>query len=265
MNLDARELRDPHRLRLAFRAGLDVASTARLAPGHVQGNLVVLPAAYAHDFEAYCRANPKPCPLLGVSRAGNPLMEDLGRELDVRTDLPRYRVWREGRVVAEPQDIRELWRDDLVAFVLGCSYSFEQALNEAGVRLKHWERGENSPYYVTDVDTVPAGLFRGKLMVSMRALSPADAIRAVEISARYPTVHGAPVHIGFPEMIGIHDLGRPAGGEPMELAAGELPVFWACGVTPENALANAHLPLAITHKPGAMVVTDLLNKALESR
>ena len=256
---------DPYRLRLEFRAGLDIASTARLAPGHVQGNLVIVPKAYAADFEAYCRANPKPCPLLAVSKAGDPVISQLGRDLDIRTDLARYRVWCDGRIVDEPQDIRELWRDDLVAFVLGCSYSFEQALNEAGVRLKHWERGENSPYYVTDVDTVPAGPFRGKLIVSMRAIAVADIQKAIKITARYPTVHGAPVHVGDPQAIGIRDLARPDGGQPMEVAPGEQPVFWACGVTPENALANARLPLAITHKPGAMVVTDLLNKSLESR
>src|SRR5207248_939528 len=186
MDLAAKELRDPYRLRLAFRGGLDSASTARLAPGHVQGNLVIVPAAFAHDFEAYCRANPKPCPLLGKSEAGRPTMEHLGRDLAIRTDLARYRVWRDGRVVAEPSDIRDLWRDDLVAFVLGCSYSFEQALDEAGVRLKHWERGENPPYYATNIDTDARGPFHGKLIVSMRALSPADAIRAVEITARYP-------------------------------------------------------------------------------
>jgi uncharacterized protein YcsI (UPF0317 family) len=259
--MSASELHDPYRLRLAFRDGLDVASTARLAPGHVQGNLVILPAAWAGDFEAYCRANPKPCPLLAVSR--EPVIPELGRDLDIRTDVARYRVWRDGRLEGEPQDIRSLWRDDLVTFVLGCSYSFEQALAEAGVRLKHWERGENPPYYTTRIDTIPAGRYRGKLVVSMRALSPADAIRAVLISARYPSVHGAPVHLGFPEAIGIHDLGRPDGGQPMELANGELPVFWACGVTPENAIANARPPLCITHKPGAMVVTDLSNKALE--
>lgn len=263
MNSEGLEALDPHSLRLAFRGGLEVASTARLAPGHLQGNLVIVPQACAAEFEAYCRANPKPCPLLGISQPGVPVIEALGRDLDVRTDIARYRVWRDGRIAAEPLDILDLWQDDLVAFVLGCSYSFEQALAEAGVRLKHWERGENSPYYFTNVDTVAAGPFHGKLAVSMRALSPADAIRAVEITARYPTVHGAPVHLGFPEMIGIPDLGKPDGGQVMEVAPGELPVFWACGVTPEAALANAKLSLAITHKPGAMVVTDLLNKSLE--
>ena len=263
MNPALREMHDPYHLRLAFRGGLDAATTAALAPGHVQGNLVIVPAQWAGEFEAYCRANPKPCPILGMSRAGDPVIEALGQDLDVRTDIARYRVWRDGQIAGEPQDILALWRDDLVAFVLGCSYSFEQALSEAGVRLKHRERGENSPYYFTNVDTVPAGPFRGKLAVSMRALSPADAIRAIEITARYPDVHGAPVHLGFPEMIGIRDLARPDGGQPMEIASGELPVFWACGVTPESAIANAKLPFAITHKPGAMVVTCLLNKSFE--
>jgi uncharacterized protein YcsI (UPF0317 family) len=261
MNL-AVDLHDPYRLRLAFRGGLDVASTARLAPGRVQGNLAIVPQAYAADFEAYCRANPKPCPLLGISKPGDPMLPELGRDLDIRTDVARYRVWRDGRAVAEPQDIRDLWRDDMVAFVLGCSYSFEQALAEAGVRLKHWERGENSPYYVTNIDTEARGPFKGKLIVSMRAIPQPDVEKAVAITSRYPTVHGSPVHIGSPEAIGV-DLGKIAGGSPMAVEAGELPVFWACGVTPENALAHARLPLAITHKPGAMVVTDLLNSSLE--
>ena len=145
---------------MAFRGGLDVVSTARLAPGYVQGNLVILPSAYAADFEAYCRANPKPCPLLGISKKGDPLLPELGKELDIRTDLARYRVWRDGRIVDEPQQINDFWREDSVAFVLGCSYSFEQALVEAGIRLKHWERGENPPYYTTSVDTVAAGRFQ---------------------------------------------------------------------------------------------------------
>lgn len=263
MNVDARALHDPYRLRLAFRGGLDVASTAKLAPGHVQGNLVVLSAEYAADFEAYCRANPKPCPILGISQPGNPVIRALGRDLDVRTDISRYRVWRHGRIAGEPQDIRDLWTDDLVAFVLGCSYSFEQALVEAGVRLKHWERGENSPYYVTSRDTVPAGRFRGKLIVSMRAIPLPDVEKTIKITARYPTVHGEPVHVGDPAALGIRDLARPDGGQPMEVAPGEVPVFWACGVTPESAIANAKPPLCITHKPGAMVVTDLLNRDLE--
>jgi len=264
MAADPATVTDPHALRRLFRDGLDVASTARLAPGRVQGNLVILPAAFAADFEAYCRRNAQACPLLGVSAAGDPLLPALGRDFDVRTDLPRYRVWRDGEIAEEPQDVRALWRDDFVAFVLGCSYSFEQALIEAGIRLRHWDRGQNPPYYRTALDTAPAGAFSGKLIVSMRPLVPRDAIRAVQITSRYPAVHGAPVHLGFPEAIGIVDLGRPDGGEPIEVLPGELPVFWACGVTPESAIRAARPPLCITHRPGAMAVTDLLNKSLET-
>jgi len=262
--IDPTAIADPHALRQLFRGGLDVASTARLAPGHVQGNVVILPAAFAADFEAYCQANAQACPLLGRSAVGDALLPALGRDFDVRTDLPRYRVWRDGEIAGEPQDIRSLWRDDLVAFVLGCSYSFEQALIEGGIRLRHWDRAQNPPYYRTSVDTTPAGPFSGKLIVSMRPLVPRDAIRAVQITSRYPTVHGAPVHLGFPEAIGIDDLARPDGGDPIELLPGELPVFWACGVTPESAIRAARPPLCITHKPGAMAITDLFNKSLET-
>jgi uncharacterized protein YcsI (UPF0317 family) len=263
MTADPATITDPHALRQLFRGGLDVASTARLAPGHVQGNLVILPAALAADFETYCRRNAQACPLLAVSGAGDPQLPALGRDFDVRTDLPRYRVWRDGEIVEEPREILGLWREDFVAFVLGCSYSFEQALIEAGIRLRHWDRGQNPPYYRTSVETDPVGPFSGKLIVSMRPLPPRDAIRAVQITSRYPTVHGAPVHLGFPEAIGIADLARPDGGDPIELLPGELPVFWACGVTPESAIRTARPSLCITHKPGAMAVTDLLNRSLE--
>ena len=253
---------DPHRLRLAFRAGLDVATTARLAPGHVQGNLVILPAAEARGFLDYCALNPKPCPVIGVSEPGDPFLPALGRDLDIRSDLPRYRVWRDGALADEPQSVRDVWRDDFVAIVLGCSYSFDQLLLEAGVALRHWERGQNPPYWRTAIDTVPAGPFGGKLIVSMRPLTPADAIRAIALTARYPTLHGAPVHLGFPEAIGIADLDRPDGGEALALRDGELPVFWACGVTPQSAIEHAKPALCITHKPGAMLVTDVTLRSL---
>jgi uncharacterized protein YcsI (UPF0317 family) len=253
---------DPHRLRLAFRAGLDVATTARLAPGHVQGNLVILPADEAREFLRYCALNPKPCPVLGVGAPGDPSLAALGRDLDIRTDLPRYRVWRDGVLADEPQSVVDVWRADLVAIVLGCSYSFDQLLLEAGVRLRHWERGQNPPYWRTAIDTVPAGPFGGKLMVSMRPLRPADAIRAIEVTSRYPAVHGAPIHLGFPEAIGIADLDHPDGGEALALDAGELPVFWACGVTPQSAIEQAKPKLCITHMPGAMLVTDLTLRSL---
>ena len=248
--------------RRRIRDGLHGGHTVGLAPGHVQANLVILPADWAGEFLRYCQANPKPCPLLASGEPGDPRLAGLGADLDVRTDVPRYRVFRDGSAVDEPTDIRALWRDDLVAFAIGCSFSFEEALIADGVRLRYVEEGQNVAMYRTGLDTQPAGRFRGKLVVSMRALSPADAIRAIQITSRFPTVHGAPVHIGHPHLIGIDDIERPFAGDPPGLHADEIPVFWACGVTPQVAIAAAAPPFAITHSPGHMLVTDLRNSRL---
>jgi uncharacterized protein YcsI (UPF0317 family) len=247
--------------RLAARAGELTGPTAGLARGYMQGNLAILPADYAADFLRFCHLNPKPCPLIGVSGPGDPGIPSLGADLDIRTDLPRYRVWRQGELVEEPADIVRWWRPDLVAFVLGCSFSFEEALMEAGVPVRHIELGSNVPMYRTNVECAPAGPFAGPLVVSMRPLKPADAIRAVQITSRFPAVHGAPVHLGLPELIGIRDIARPDYGDAVPVAADELPVFWACGVTPQAVIAAARLPFAITHAPGCMLVTDQLNIA----
>jgi uncharacterized protein YcsI (UPF0317 family) len=228
----------------------------------VQGNLAILPRDWADDFLRFCQANPKPCPVLGVTEAGSPHLPVLGRDLDLRTDLPRYRVWRDGELVDEPREVSSVWRDDLVSFVLGCSLSFEGALIEADVPVRHIERGSNVPMYRTSIPTQRAGRFHGPLVVSMRPFLPADAIRAIQITALLPAVHGAPVHIGFPEAIGISDLGCPDYGDPVPVEAEELPVFWACGVTPQAAIAAARPPFAITHAPGCMLVTDLKNARL---
>lgn len=242
-----------------IRAGRRTGHTAGLAPGCVQGNLVILPSDYAAEFAAFCQLNPKPCPLLASSSPGDPRLPTLADDLDIRTDVPRYRVFRDGELVETPTDISDIWQDDFVSFVLGCSFSFEQALLEDGIPLRHIERGENVAMYKTNIDTAPAGRFRGKLVVSMRPLKPADAIRAIQITSRFPTVHGAPVHIGFPELIGVEDLERPYEGDPPRIKDDEIPVFWACGVTPQVAIEQAKPPLCITHHPGAMVITDLLN------
>jgi uncharacterized protein YcsI (UPF0317 family) len=249
-------------VRLASRSGALDAQTAGMAPGYVQGNLAILPRDYAEDFLRFCQANPKPCPLLGVSEAGDPAIPALGADLDIRTDIPRYRVWRDGELIDEPRDIKSLWRDDLVSFVLGCSFSFEEALLQADVPLRHIARGNGVPMYRTNIATRRAGRFHGPVVVSMRPLKPADAIRAVQITGRLPAVHGAPIHLGYPEQIGIADLGKPDYGYPLPLELGELPVFWACGVTPQAAIAAARVPFAITHAPGYMLVTDLKNAQL---
>jgi uncharacterized protein YcsI (UPF0317 family) len=260
--IDIEAANPAHAARLMIRAGEFTGHTGGLAPGYVQGNLCILPADYAAEFAEYCRNNPKPCPLLASGAAGDPHLPTLADDLDIRSDLPRYRVFRDGRLVDQPTDIGGLWRDDLVSFVLGCSFSFEQALLDDGIRLRHIEDGSLVAMYKTNVDTVPAGRFRGKMVVSMRPLKPADAIRAIQITTRFPGVHGAPVHVGLPHLIGIDDLEAPFGGDPPAMQADEIPVFWACGVTPQVAVKAARPPLCITHNPGSMIITDRLNSRL---
>jgi uncharacterized protein YcsI (UPF0317 family) len=250
--------------RHAIREGRWTQHTSGVADGHVQGNLVILRKAQADDFLAYCQRNPKPCPVLAVSQPGRPGLPSLGADLDIRTDLPRYRVWRHGELVDSPTDILDLWSDDLVSFVIGCSFSFEQALMEAGLPLRHVAQGKNVSMYRTNVPTERAGPFEGPLVVSMRPFSPRDAIRAVEVTSRFPDVHGAPVHIGAPAAIGIADLSQPDYGDAVEVLPGEMPVFWACGVTPQAAIQRARPEFCITHAPGAMLICDLLNHQLAS-
>jgi uncharacterized protein YcsI (UPF0317 family) len=249
-------------VRLACRSGGFDGPTTGLAPGYVQGNLAILPRDWAEEFLRFCIANPKPCPLLGISEPGDPRLATLGPDLDIRTDIGRYRVWRDGELAEEPEDVRAVWRDDLVSFVIGCSFSFEEPLLAANIPIRHIACGCNVSMYRTNVATRPAGRFRGPLVVSMRPLRPADAIRAIQITSRLPAVHGAPVHLGLPEAIGIRDLAKPDFGDAVPVETGELPVFWACGVTPQAAIAAARPPFAITHAPGCMLVTDLKNAQL---
>src|SRR6201987_6126404 len=224
------------RERSRIRKGDFSGPTVGLAPGNVQANLVILPEALAHDFLRFAQANPKPCPVLAVSEPGDPRLPALGEDLDIRSDLPRYRVWRHGELVDEPIDVFNVWRDDLVSFALGCSFSFEQALIEDGIELRHITCGTNVPMYRTNIRCEPAGPFAGPLVVSLRPLSPKAAIRAIQITSRFPSVHGAPVHIGLPETIGIKDPAEPDYGDAVPVRTGELPVFWACGVTPQAVI-----------------------------
>jgi uncharacterized protein YcsI (UPF0317 family) len=245
-----------------IRRGEITGHTSGLAAGHVQGNVVILPQALASDFLRFCQVNPKPCPLLAISAPGDPALPILGDGIDMRSDVPRYRVFRKGELVEEPTDVRHLWRDDLVTFILGCSYSFEWALLDDGIRMHHVTQGKNVPMFRTSVQTTPAGPFKGPLVVSMRSFKPADAIRAVQITSRFPGVHGAPVHIGLPGEIGIRDVNRPDWGDAVELPPDELPLFWACGVTPQAVVAEVKPEFCITHAPGSMLVTDLKNSQL---
>lgn len=249
-------------VRLAARSGRLQAHTSGLAREHVQVNLAILPQDLADDFHRFCELNPTPCPLLEVSEPGSPRLPGLGVDLDVRTDVPRYHVWRDGERVAETTDLHDWWRDDLVTFALGCSFSFEHALLEAGIKLRHVEQGLNVAMYRSNIPTRSVGVFHGPTVVSMRPLKAADAIRAVQITARTPQVHGAPIHIGDPALIGITDLSRPDYGDAVAVLDDELPVFWACGVTPQAAIAAVRPAFCITHAPGYMLVTDRLNREL---
>lgn len=249
-------------VRLACRQGTLTGQTSGLAHGFAQANLVILPKELAFEFLLFCQRNSKPCPLLDVTEPGSPVPMALAPQADLRTDLPRYRVWRHGELIEEPTDIMRHWRDDLVSFLIGCSFTFESALLRAGVPVRHIELGCNVPMFRTNVRCTPAGRLHGPLVVSMRPLKPADAIRAVQITARFPGVHGAPVHLGLPEQIGIADLSRPDFGDPVPVQTDELPVFWACGVTPQAVLMAAKPEFAITHSPGCMFVTDVRDESL---
>ena len=248
--------------RAAIRNGEFTGHTSGMAEGHVQGNVVILPELLANDFLRYCQCNPKPCPLLAVSEPGKALLPGLGADIDIRTDVPRYRVWRDGELIYQPTNISNLWRSDLVTFVIGCSFSFEEALLEAGVPLRHITQKRNVAMYRSNMATAPAGVFSGPMVVSMRPLKVIDAIRAIQITARFPNVHGAPVHMGNPALIGIADLAKPDYGDAVEVLPDEIPVFWACGVTPQAAITQARPKFCITHAPGAMLITDLLNHQL---
>jgi len=251
----------PQVLRHNIRSGKHSGNTSGFAPGFVQCNIVILPADQANDFLRFCQLNPKPCPLIAAGEPGNPTVPPLG-DIDIRTDVPSYRVFRDGKLTEELPDITELWRDDLVSFALGCSFSFEEALLADGLEVRNVSEGVNVPMYRTNIDCTSAGAFAGNMVVSMRPFKAADAIRAVQICTRFPSVHGAPVHLGDPGLIGINDLALPDYGDAVSMNDDELPVFWACGVTPQVALEAARPPFAITHSPGCMLVTDLRNSQL---
>jgi len=260
--IDRRSLQTGGQVRAACRSGQWTGQTSGLAPGYTQANLVILPQEFAYDFLQFCRQNPKSCPLLDVTAAGSPVPRAVAAGADLRTDLPSYRLWEHGELVEETTNVSSRWRDDFVSFVIGCSFTFEAALLRAGIPLRHIELGTNIPMFCTNIASKPAGVFHGPMVVSVRPLKPADAIRAVQITSRYPDVHGAPVHLGLPEQIGIADLSVPDFGDAVPVHDDEIPVFWACGVTPQAVVMEAKPPLAITHSPGCMFLTDVLDETL---
>jgi uncharacterized protein YcsI (UPF0317 family) len=249
----------PKAVRGLCRTGEFTGPTAGVAKGYVQVNMMIVPREYAFDFLLFCHRNPKPCPLVEVLDPGR-VAPRCAPDADIRTDLPGYRLYEDGRLTREATDISLYWRDDLVTFLIGCSFSFESALIEGGIPLRHVDQGINVAMYKTNIPCLPGGRFEGNMVVSMRPINSRDVARAVEISGRFPQVHGAPVHVGHPEVIGIRDLSKPDFGDPVAILDGELPVFWACGVTPQYVAELSRIPFCITHSPGKMLVTDFMNK-----
>ncbi|MGB3409376.1 MAG: putative hydro-lyase [Jannaschia sp.] len=248
-------------VRAAIRAGAYDRHTAGLAAGKLQCNVAIIPERFALDFLRFCQRNPKPCPVVGVSDTGDPMMPTLGADLDIRTDVPRYRVFRGGALDAEVSDITDLWQDDFVTVALGCSFTFENALMGAGIAVRHIEMDRTVPMYASSWPLVPAGPFSGEMVVTMRPI-PADRVAdAYAISARFPQAHGAPLAHGDPAQMGIADLQATDWGDPVPVAPGEVPVYWACGVTPQNVLKAANLPICITHAPGHMLIADVAEDA----
>jgi uncharacterized protein YcsI (UPF0317 family) len=248
-------------VRAAIRTGAYNGHTSGLAAGKLQCNLAILPERYALDFLRFCQRNPKPCPVVGVSDSGDPFVPTLGVDIDIRSDVPKYRVFKDGALADEVEYINDLWADDFVTIALGCSFTFENALVRNGIPVRHMETGRNVPMYRSNIDLMPAGPFAGKMVVTMRPIPAHQVDQAREISARYPQAHGAPIGIGDPANIGISDLSQPDWGDAVEIKDGEVPVYWACGVTPQNVLLDAKLPLCITHSPGHMLIADVAEDA----
>jgi uncharacterized protein YcsI (UPF0317 family) len=244
-------------IRRLARSGEWTGPTSGLALGYEQANLVVVPRNVAFDFLLFCQRNPLPCPLLDVSEPGSPTPTFAAAGADVRSDAPAYRAYRYGELVDEPTDLHGWWRNDLVAFLLGCSFTFEAALLNAGLPIRHLEHGRNVPMYRTKVACRPAGAFHGPMVVSMRPMTPAQAEHASVICSKFSRAHGVPYHVGDPGVLGIQNLDEPHYGDPVDIRSGEVPVFWACGVTPQAVAVHARPPLLLTHKPGHMFLTDL--------
>jgi uncharacterized protein YcsI (UPF0317 family) len=243
--------------RRSARAGLHDGPTAGYCEGYVQANLMILPQEYADDFREFCNLNARACPLLAVGEAGSWALPTLGDDIDVRTDVPRYTLYRNGNFAESLTDLHRVWRDDLVVFALGCSFSFEHLLLTNGLPVRHIELGGSAPVFISNIDNASSGPFGGKLAVSMRPFNTSQTIKAIEITSRYPQVHGAPVHFGDPSRIGIRDINRPDFHGLSIVRSGEMPVFWACGLTPQVAVMAAKIPFAIGHAPGHMLITDL--------
>lgn len=253
----------PSEARALIREGKINTQTSGMCDGYAQANLLILPKSEAYDFLLFTQRNPKSCPLLEVGDVGSRLVKRMADNADIATDIPKYRLWENGILVGEYESIENLWRDDFVYFLIGCSFSFESELLAADVPVRHIEEGRNVPMYMTNIECDGAGIFHGKTVVSMRPMTPEQAIKATSITASMPRVHGAPIHIGNPESIGVKDINKPDFGDSVTIKEGEIPVFWCCGVTPQSVVMSAKPPVAISHAPGHMFITDVKNTLLK--
>ncbi len=253
----------PYEVRKLIREGKITTPTAGMCPGYAQANLVILPQELAFDFLLFTQRNPKACPVLAVSDVGDKTLQYLGEDIDITTDIPQYRVYEDGVLTKECTDVADLWREDFVSFLIGCSFSFESELIEAGIPIRHIEENCNVPMFITNIDCTPAGIFHGKMVVSMRPLAHQDIVKSVLVSGEMPKVHGAPIHIGDPSVIGIADISRPDFGDAVTIKDGEVPVFWPCGVTPQAVVMQVKPKIVITHAPGHMLITDVKNIDLQ--
>lgn len=250
---------EPYAIRKLIREGKITTPTAGMCAGYAQANLVILPKELAYDFILFAQRNPKSCPILEVSDVGDKKLKFLGQDIDITKDIPKYRIYKNGILSEEYTSVENFWREDFVSFLIGCSFSFESELIEANIPIRHIEEKCNVPMYITNIDCVPAGIFNGKMVVSMRPLSYDNIVKSVLVSGEMPRVHGAPVHIGDPSIIGIKDINKPDFGDSVTIKEGEIPVFWACGVTPQAVIMNVKPKIVITHAPGHMLITDIKN------
>ena len=253
----------PTEVRKLIREEKITGPTSGMCPGYAQANLVVLPKEYAYDFLLFTQRNPKSCPILEVSQAGDRLLRKIAPGADIATEIPRYRIYENGVMTGEYTNVESFWREDLVSFLIGCSFSFESELLEAGIEVRHISMGCNVPMYITNIECEPAGIFSGKMVVSMRPIPYGQLVKAVTVTEQMPKVHGTPIHIGDPSVIGIRDVNRPDFGDAVPIKPGEVPVFWCCGVTPQSVVMNVIPSFCITHAPGHMLITDVKNTELK--
>lgn len=254
---------DPYEVRRLIRDEKITSPTSGMCAGYAQANLAIVPKDIAYDFLLFTQRNPKPCPILEVSDAGSRYLKSIAKDCDIATDFPKYRIYEKGVMTGEYLNVADFWRDDLVSFLIGCSFSFESELIDVGIEMRHNTEGCNVPMYITNIETNPAGIFHGPMTVSMRPIPYDQIVRAVTVSASMPRVHGAPIHIGDPSVIGIKDINKPDFGDPVTIRDGEVPVFWPCGVTPQSVLMNVKPDFVITHAPGHMLITDIKNADLK--